>query len=732
MRLLRGLFLVAIALACTPTVQRFSDTITPAFLGDASGIYQVISSDGVPIPFGNRFLAIEIRGQLVVAGQVDGTTFSFVGALSADAGGRVAKGAVTLLGASPDDSGTLVPFADSVTAELSVGIDSLTLRGHDSPKSPEPCFATSVGCGFALAKLCDFDPKIAGIFEMKVTATNDNGKCASHDSLAGARQWAVATINSSSTSLVVSVTDAGLEFGSLLSLDLQSRALATVLSLPLTSDVSVDPVIAFTGNLTLTTDQVEVSAKLLTRTFPDGCVQNYTATGDRQQGVTFSTACPIDAAFQCFNDFSTCPPVAAGFTGAVFSLSADGAIGATACPQQSCVTEFAASSLCNDSETRRAAAGGCALALPPQSVATSAVPGPSNCMALTCVANPDCGKIDSDSIPVTTDYCANTPDNLVALSYTNNTTCVVATCRNLNPGCPTAVSCCDYSGETLGRFDQDNGCFEQGCNLIAESNNPNALPLADLTQLDVASKHLLLSGDYSIGGVDARGLPIVLQVSNGSSSSGPTLSSCGSPVDVDQPDFYCPADGTIDPSNESCVSPGNPTAVKQSASLFYYRQTSGSGGAICLGYYSADKGLLRANQGSDCSGKTVCCLGASSQDELPLGCGTPYNPATEISMVVSVYNGSATIAGPQIDQGGNANTQVCNGGPGATLVANLPLLALQSGYPLTLVQSGTCYFDTGTGYGCANLPALGSGCYAIALDPSDAQGSTVTIIVKCP
>ena len=94
-----------------------------------------------------------------------------------------------------NDNGVQSSFAFPVTSEVVLGIDLLGVHGHDSPNDQVPCFATSAGCGFSLTKLCDFDPSIAGIFSVEVATTGDNGQCANHDSLAGERQWAVATIN---------------------------------------------------------------------------------------------------------------------------------------------------------------------------------------------------------------------------------------------------------------------------------------------------------------------------------------------------------------------------------------------------------------------------------------------------------------------------------------------------------------------------------------------------------
>ena len=63
--------LVTTPLSCSRSTVRFDGALTPAFLGAASGVYEVTSNNGVPLPDGQRFFGLEIRGKMVLPVSVE-------------------------------------------------------------------------------------------------------------------------------------------------------------------------------------------------------------------------------------------------------------------------------------------------------------------------------------------------------------------------------------------------------------------------------------------------------------------------------------------------------------------------------------------------------------------------------------------------------------------------------------------------------------------------------------
>lgn len=400
----RALFVTACLLACCARQLEHVDPPPrkPAFLGAASGFYLVRHETAAQPPLFSTVVQVD-RTILLTLGTVDsvGDGLSIFGELSEE-GALVAKAQVRVADALPHVAGIFPAIAETmVTAEaaLVVGFDTvgLALQLEDDAGRRAVCAAyTAAGLSsecaalekpmtFVASKVCDFDPRISGVYDATIEKVGGPAECGA---FAGARDLVVVATAAAPSAAIFVVDDGTIETAALLRYDPASQSLVT----PPGGTLSITAKLAVGAKTTTVTAQ---------STNVDGCVLSVSAT--RLTGEKGGLSCTrLDLCEQL--EATACPTVPRGIL-AVYDYEGKVDTG-LACQVPICRATLETKRACDAASP--AVVSGCPLDTTTVITAGQATNG-EPCYRATCVAKPSC----ADRPDISVDASACTPELFV-------------------------------------------------------------------------------------------------------------------------------------------------------------------------------------------------------------------------------------------------------------------------------------------------------------------------------
>ncbi len=445
-----ALGLIALA-ACGRAIDNFAtDSVVPAFLGDFSGLY--LPSTGAS-QVGAALDVVQIAGQLIIAppsvAASNANQFTIVGPLLTTANGhqQVVSSARLPLGGN----GALI----TVPVTVDLGLDALTMT-FTSLDAAHCFFSTSGVCALVANKSCDFDSRLAGVFDTTVTRRGQSGDCSASISLAGPRQWALTAVNGGNEASFTSVKGTQIEFALLLDFAHANESLSLDRALPIAGQLNWADTSSFSGTTAITDSSVVFNAAF-TRVLDSGCSEEYQATGTRQSGTKPNgISCPT-AANGCPD---VAPPICPALPADLASYDQTSALDGNGCVESStCVGTINA---CPGVDSVTAAVG-C------KSSQTVVVSNNAGCASLVCTGDSLCNdSVHAPRNSVGADYCDAGDQTLVTVDSYD---CTLVNCVSPDPACPNRAPPCAALGIsgaalTLSGYD-DNGCPELACALGA-------------------------------------------------------------------------------------------------------------------------------------------------------------------------------------------------------------------------------------------------------------------------
>ncbi len=294
----------------------------PAFLGDASGLY--IANHRARSLAPRTVVAVELQGKMLLAvGNHDSLDDALIltGDVTVDDAGVASFTQTLQVSANsvlPDVAQLFPSIASTpltVAAFVTIGFDSLVIRFEiqDTSGRQLVCDAFSaagiaISCAelgqafiFDATKLCDFDARLAGVYN---TSVNQVGGPAACSAFTGQREWVVVVANALPIGMVISVNKGELEHGAVIAFEPQTLSLTST-----ASALDVSDEVSTTAKLS-----IDATATRLRGSMSTGSGCRFDFDGVRATGTKSGLLCTTRSLCDGLA-YAACPPLPLGLDG---------------------------------------------------------------------------------------------------------------------------------------------------------------------------------------------------------------------------------------------------------------------------------------------------------------------------------------------------------------------------------------------------------------------------------